>query len=47
MRTRSRLAGVLPFLVLLLAIGLGPPQPPAQAAPALLEELHYRMEVLS
>ena len=46
MKTRSRLAGVLPFLVLLL-LGLGPPRPPAMAAPALLEELHYRMEVLS
>ncbi|MBU4231064.1 MAG: DUF3108 domain-containing protein [Proteobacteria bacterium] len=46
MRTRSRLAGVLPFLVLVLAIGLGPGQPPAQAAPALLEELRYRIEIL-
>ncbi len=46
MRTRSRLAGVLPFLVLLL-LGLVPPQPPAMAAPALLEELRYRMEVLT
>jgi hypothetical protein len=44
LKTRSRLAGVLPFLVLLL-LGLSPP--PAMAAPALLEELHYRMEVLS
>jgi len=41
---RSRPAGVLPFLVLLL-VGLYPP--PAQAAPALLEELRYRIEVLS
>jgi len=47
LRTRSRLAGAFPFLVLLLAIGLGPPQPPALAAPALLEELHYRLEALS
>ena len=45
MKTRSRPAGVLPFLALLL-LGLSPP-PPAQAAPALLEELHFRMEVLS
>jgi len=44
--TRSRLTGVLPFLVLLL-LGLAPPQPPALAAPALLEDLRYRMEVLS
>jgi hypothetical protein len=41
---RSRPAGVLPFLVLLL-VGLAPP--PASAAPALLEELRYRVEVLS
>jgi hypothetical protein len=41
---RSRPAGVLPFLVLLL-VGLSPP--PAMAAPALLEELRYRVEVLS
>jgi hypothetical protein len=47
LRTRFRLAGVLLFLVLVLAIGLGPPQPPAMAAPALLEDLHYRIEVLS
>jgi hypothetical protein len=45
LRTRSRLASVL--LILLLAMGLGPLSPPAMAAPALLEELHYRMEVLS
>jgi hypothetical protein len=44
--TRSCLAGVLPFLVLLL-LGLTPPQPPAMAAPTLLEELHYRLEALS
>ena len=47
MRTRSRLAGALPFLVLLLLIGLWLPEPPAMAAPALLEELRYRLEVLS
>jgi len=41
---RSRPAGVLPFLILLL-IGLFPPT--AMAAPALLEELRYRVEVLS
>jgi hypothetical protein len=41
---RSRPAGVLPFLILLL-VGLSPP--PARAAPALLEELRYRVEVLS
>ena len=46
MQTRSRLAGVLPFLVIVL-LGLGPPSPPAMAAPALLEELRYRVEVLS
>ena len=47
MRTRSRLAGALPCLVLLLLIRLWLPGPPAMAAPALLEELHYRLEVLS
>ena len=46
MSLRSRLAGGLPFLVLLL-IALSPPQPPAMAAPALLEELRYRVEVMS
>ena len=46
MSTRSRLAGVLPFPVLLL-LGLWPLQPPAMAAPALLEDLRYRIEVLS
>ena len=44
MSIRSRAAGVLLFLVLLL-VGLSPP--PAMAAPALLEELRYRIEVLS
>jgi hypothetical protein len=43
LRTRSCLAGVL---LVLLAIGLGPLPPPAQAAPALLEELRYRIEIL-
>ena len=47
MRTRSRLAGALPCLVLLLLIGLWLPGHPAMAAPALLEELHYRLEALS
>jgi hypothetical protein len=47
LRTRSRLAGALPFLVPLLLIGLMLPEPPAMAAGALLEELHYRLEALS
>ena len=47
MRTRSRLAGALPCLALLLLIGLWLPRRPAMAAPALLEELHYRLAVLS
>ena len=47
MRTRSRLAGALPCLALLLLMGLLLPQPPALAAPVLLEELHYRLVVLS
>ena len=47
MRTRSRHAAPLPFLVLLLLIGLWLPGPRAMAAPALLEELHYRLEALS
>ena len=47
MRTRSRHAGPLPFLVLLLLIGLWLPGQPAMAAPALLEELRYRLVVLS
>ena len=46
MSTRSRLAGVLAFPVLLL-LGLWPQPPPAMAAPALLEDLRYRIEVLS
>ena len=46
MNPRSPLAGVLSFVVLLL-LGLVPPPPPAMAAPALLEELRYRVEVLS
>ena len=47
MRTRSRLADALPCLVLLLLVQLCPPGPPAVAAPALLEELRYRIEVLA
>lgn len=47
MRTRSRHAGPLPFLILLLLIGLWLPGHPAMAAPALLEELRYRLVVLS
>jgi hypothetical protein len=46
MRTPSRLAGALPCLVLLLLIQLGLPRHPAIAAPALLEELRYRLEIL-
>jgi hypothetical protein len=46
LRIRSHLAGTLPCLVLLL-IQLGLPGRPALAAPALLEELHYRLEVLT
>jgi hypothetical protein len=47
LKTRSRLAGALPCLTLLLLMGLMLPKPPAMAAPALLEELHYRLVVLS
>lgn len=47
MRTRSRLAGALPCLALLLLMGLMLPKPPALAAPVLLEELRYRLVVLS
>ncbi len=47
MRTRFRLAGVLPCLALGLLMGLWLPGNPAMAAPALLEELHYRLEALS
>ena len=46
MRTSSRLAGVFPCLVLLLLIQLGLGHP-ALAAPALLEDLRYRLEALS
>jgi hypothetical protein len=46
LRTRSRLTGTLPCLVLLLLIQLGLPRHPALAAPALLEDLRYRLEVL-
>ena len=46
MGARSRLAG--PSLAcLLLLIQLWLPRYPALAAPVLLEDLHYRMEVLS
>jgi hypothetical protein len=47
LKTRSRLAGALPCLVLGLLIALGPPDNPAMAAPVLLEELRYRLEALS
>jgi hypothetical protein len=47
LRIRSHLAGILLCLVLALATGLGLLPPPAQAAPALLEELRYRVEVLA
>jgi hypothetical protein len=47
LRTRFRLAGTLPFLALGLLMGLWLPGNPAMAAPALLEELHYRLEALS
>jgi hypothetical protein len=46
LRTPSRLAGVVLCLVLLLLIQLGL-RHPVLAAPALLEELHYRLEALS
>ena len=46
MRTRSRLAGAFPCLVLLLLLQLGLPRHPALAAPVLLEDLRYRLEVL-
>jgi hypothetical protein len=46
LRTRSRLAGTFPCLVLLLLIQLGLPRHPALAAPVLLEDLHYRLEIL-
>ncbi len=47
MKIRFHLAGALPFLSLLLAIQLWLPGSPAIAAPALLEELRYRVEVLA
>ena len=47
MKTRFRLAGALPCLALGLLMGLWLPNNPAMAAPALLEELHYRIEALS
>jgi hypothetical protein len=46
LRTPLRLAGGLPFLILLLLVQVGLWQRPALAAPALLEELRYRLEVL-
>jgi hypothetical protein len=46
MRTPSRLGRALPCLALLLLVRLGLPLPPAMAAPALLEDLRYRVEVL-
>jgi hypothetical protein len=45
LKTRARLAA-LPCLALLL-LGLWLPGNPVMAAPALLEELHYRLEALS
>jgi hypothetical protein len=47
LRTRSRLAGALPCLVLLLLVRLCLPVHPAAAAPDLLEDLRYRIEVLA
>jgi hypothetical protein len=47
LRTRSRLAGAFPCLALLLLMGLWLPKPPAMAAPALIEELSYRLVVLA
>ena len=46
MRTLSRLGRALPCLALLLLVRLCLPGPPAVAAPALLEDLRYRIEVL-
>ncbi|MGO8761103.1 MAG: DUF3108 domain-containing protein [Desulfobaccales bacterium] len=47
MRTPSRLGRALPGLALLLLVRLCLPGPPAMAAPALLEDLRYRVEVLT
>jgi hypothetical protein len=47
LKTRSRLTGALPCLAMLLLIALWLPPRPAMAAPALLEELHYRLAILS
>jgi len=47
LRTRFRLAAALPCLALGLLMGLWLPGNPAMASPALLEELHYRIEALS
>jgi hypothetical protein len=46
MQTLSRLGRVLPCLALLFLVRLCLPAPPALAAPALLEDLRYRVEVL-
>lgn len=43
----GRLPGALPFLVLSLLIRLLLPGYPARAAPALMEDLHYRLSVLT
>jgi hypothetical protein len=47
LRTRSRLAGALPFLALLLLIGLWLPGPPAQATPmpVIREDLEYQVSL--
>ncbi|OGR24521.1 MAG: hypothetical protein A2139_01460 [Desulfobacca sp. RBG_16_60_12] len=47
MRTLSRLGRALPCLALLLLVRLCLPGPPAMAAPILLEDLRYRIEVLA
>jgi len=47
LRTLYRLAHALPCLVLLLLMQLWPPGSAAVAAPTLLEELRYRLEVLA
>jgi hypothetical protein len=45
--SQGRRPGALPFLLLSLLIGLCLAGPPALAAPALLEDLHYRVTVLT
>jgi hypothetical protein len=47
LKTRSRLGGAFPCLALVLLMWLLLPKPSAIAAPALLEDLHYRLVVLS